>query len=606
MKLAICFDQKRSDCTEIVRHMIQAQTLLDFHKSSEILALPNGAVGCVHTSDQFSNIALFRETHSGNRLMISGVPICRDRSLDEKLQNVVEGDYQTAAQSLPDLDGAFAAAFWDNKNQRLLVVTDFLGMQPLYIFRCDNTLLLATEIRGITASGLVNVKMDLAGWGSFISFGHTIGNETMVEAVQQVEPASVLTYDPTNGKLETSTYWKWPDPNPDMTLEDVDTDQLVEMLRQDINAYREHTTHGTILMSGGFDSRLILSLLQEEKLCPDVLIVEHKDELWGADGRFATKVARSLGANIKKVSTPRSFYSSETYIDYLRMNEVMTPSLYLFIAQVSANLTSDMRSVWEGVAPAYLFRLVSQSLGGFKSYFVQACYFRESRIWKAAYQIFGRSKAENMYEAFIELLKKETKKYSDDEFGVSEFIVRNRMRNRTGPNPLKVYANYALPFTPGLSKSLWNLAGTMPYGVKEGYRMYLEIFRCHFPKVASFPFVSGTKVFPGKLVVPDVWIALASSRLRQKLAVRAGKMIANKLIRGTYTYWEDSVLVPRVLSRVDTDHSDLDPSSISALRKPDLFYNRANRHGRNLIFYWQLWRWVMEGRLTIQNKDTLL
>ncbi|MCD6569667.1 MAG: hypothetical protein J7L53_03085 [Deltaproteobacteria bacterium] len=604
MKLAICFDQKRSDCIEIARHMIQAQTLLDFHESSEILALPSGAVGCVHTSDQFSNIDLFRETHSGNWLMISGVPICRDRSLDEKLQNVVEGDYQTAAQFLPDLDGAFAAAFWDNKNQRLLVVTDFLGMQPLYIFRRNSTLLLATEIRGITASGLVNVKMDLAGWGSFISFGHTIGNETMVEAVQQVEPASVLTYDPTNGKLETTTYWKWPDPKPDMTLEDVDTDHLVEMIRQDISAYREHTTHGTILMSGGFDSRLILSLLREEDLCPDVLIVEHKDELWGADGRFATKVARSLGANIKKVSTPRSFYSAETYIDYLVMNEVMTPSLYLFITQMTAYLNTDMKAVWEGLAPGYALVPAHQLPGGFKDYLTKACSFKKSRVWKTAYQIFGHSKAENMYEAFIELLRKETTKYSDDELGVFEFMVRNRMRNRTALNPLKVYTNYVLPFTPGLDKPLWNMIAGMPYEVKSQHKMYLDIFRRHFPGADRIPFVSGSEVYARKSL--DGWIALASRRLRQNLAVRAGKMITNKLIRGTYTYWEDSVLVSRVLSRVATDHPDLDPGSISALRKPDLFYNRANRYGRNLIFYWQLWRWVMEGRLTIQNRDILL
>jgi asparagine synthetase B (glutamine-hydrolysing) len=237
-------------------------------------------VGGIHTSDRFSNIPLFRETPGGNWLLVTGVPIVGQENLDTTLQKVVTGDYKSAYRTLAALDGAFAAVFWDNSNQKMLVVTDFLGMQPLYMFRRENICLMATDVKGITASGLLDIKMDPAGWGSFLSFGHLIGDLSLVEGIRRTKPASIYNIDGLTGSVEQTTYWHWPAAKPEMGLEDIDVASLVQMLRQDTMAYTQHTDQGTVLLSGGFDSRILLALLCEVGFSPDTLTVAHQDELF--------------------------------------------------------------------------------------------------------------------------------------------------------------------------------------------------------------------------------------------------------------------------------------------------------------------------------------
>jgi hypothetical protein len=133
LKLAIYFNRDGIGCREVVEKMCQAQSLCSSH-SYEVLDINNGAMGYVRTSDQFSSIPHFHQGPQGNILAVSGVPLDMHGSLKQTLLSIVSQDYQRAAKSLSALDGAFAGAFWDNVHHKLVIVTDFLGSQPLYKF----------------------------------------------------------------------------------------------------------------------------------------------------------------------------------------------------------------------------------------------------------------------------------------------------------------------------------------------------------------------------------------------------------------------------------------------------------------------------------------
>lgn len=606
MKIAICIMPDQSRCANIIRKMVAAQIMLKFH-TSRILPMSGGVAGCIYTSDQFSNIPLFREEPEGNWLMVSGVPISRDENLDKKLHRIVTADYKLASHSLAELDGAFAAVFWDNRHRKMLVVTDFLGMQPLYIFHRGNTLLIATEVKGITASGFFDIKMEPAGWGSFLSFGHLIGNKTMVKGVYRAEPACIYIFDPDNGKFESSMYWQWPSPKPDMTFHEIDTGQIVELLRQDILAYTQHVCPGTVLLSGGFDSRTILALLCEAGFSPDALTIAHNDELFNADGFFAHKIAKQFNIAYKRTKPPRNFFNSEAYLDYLKMTEVMIPSLYLFIAEVSAYITPAMRAIWEGVAFGNALETSHQPAEDFDTYFAKKTLPLESQIWQAAFKLFGRTKAENMYEAFDDLLQQERGKYSEDAFGVYEFMMRNRMRNRTAFSPLKIYANSVLPFTPGFSKALWDAVGSMPSEIRTKGQLYLKIFQRYFPCIENIPIVSGHTLYFRHTQGLNRWIASGIHWLEHCRPIQESKKSLQKLITGSWQYWPESELIPRVISKINPEHPDLNADEVRTFfmqSLPDSF-NFTTQEEQRLLFYWQVWRWSAEGQFTTMNKDAI-
>jgi hypothetical protein len=523
-------------------------------------------------------------------------------ALEQTLQTIIAEDYRAAARSLSSLDGAFVAVFWDNQHQKLVVVTDFLGMQPLYIVDQEGLLLLATELKGLGGSGQVDLELDPAGWGAFLSFGHFLGAYTSPKAARRVEPGGVLVYDPLNGSLRTTRYWHWSAPKAGTNPTKWDTGSLVDALRQSIHRYTVHNPRGAIVLSGGFDSRLILAVLNQSNVHPRALIVRHQGEHLDADGRFAVRIAKRLHANYEVVTPQKSHYSSAAYLDYLIMNEAATPSLDLFIAQVAACIRLDMQVVWEGVFPGYTLVHPHQPPGGFELYLWHACRLWGSQNWQAAARVFARPFVEQMYEAFRQCLDTEKARYPDDSFGVSQFIIRNRARNRTAPNPLQVYANHVLPFTPGLTKEFWDLVAVIPFEAKADFKLYFDLYQRHFPAARAVPYCSGGKLVKGVGFDPSYYVHMLAAR-----SFRDNRYVTGTLRRLglRYQWWHPSALIARAIALVDVDHPDLNAPAVQLLKRDGGARDRITRAARNLVFYWQTWRWMMEGHLSIKRKDFL-
>ena len=121
----------------------------------------------------------------------------------------------------------------------------------------------------------------------------------------------------------------------------------------------------------------------------------------------------------------------------------------------------------------------------------------DADIWKAAQHVFTPSFSTSMYEAFRSSFAQESSHYEDDGYGVSQFVVRNRMRNRTGPNPTKVYSNYVLPFTPGLTRSFFEESAGIPYQLRVRHQLYMKLYRTHYAMAAQLLFSSAGTLYAG-------------------------------------------------------------------------------------------------------------
>src|ERR1044071_355806 len=94
------------------------------------------------------------------------------------------------------LRGIFAFAIWggDGGNQKLFVARDQLGVKPLYYRQNDESLLFASEVRALLASGLVGRRLDLKGLHSFLAYGSVQEPLTMVRGVQSLPPGHHLVW----------------------------------------------------------------------------------------------------------------------------------------------------------------------------------------------------------------------------------------------------------------------------------------------------------------------------------------------------------------------------------------------------------------------------
>src|SRR5258705_249408 len=150
MKIAACsLDEVRNPAV-VMASMTGSMRLCD-HQAEATYPVPGGAGGYVLPGLPPAVGGWAQSEHRGNRLLISGVPTAPAGSLASVLRGVVASDYKHAAGALQSLDGVFAAVFWDALHRRLVVVTDALGVQPLYMLRAGKSLLLADAAR---AAGL--------------------------------------------------------------------------------------------------------------------------------------------------------------------------------------------------------------------------------------------------------------------------------------------------------------------------------------------------------------------------------------------------------------------------------------------------------------------
>jgi hypothetical protein len=586
MKLSVCLGREAKEARAAAAAMAAAQRVSD-GQSIEIFDFPRGALALTRTSDRQSKIPLILRDSAGNILACGGVPITSAQGgAAALLRRAVSAPMNEALDLLASLDGGFSAVLWRAADEQLAVVSDFFGCNPLYMNE-ERGLIVASELRGMHASGAIPVEPDPIGWGAFISFGFGIGGRTMLARARKFPAATWIVYDGGGRRVRERNYWKPPQAKPARSLEEVDTQRLYDALKRSVTAYAEHALEAKLLLSGGLDSRLILSLLADLGLPIDAMIVDHPGESSNADGRLAVEAARLFGINYELCKPPRNYYGTADFLDYLVRSEVSSPSLYLFIATLQGFLRPNHRAVWEGLVPPATLGNYRSAIGGMRAYLAYACKQRSSPYWQAVPQVFTPKFAAEMTDQFWGFLEAETAHYGSDTVGANEFAIGNRTANRFAPNPYKVFANDVMPFTVGLTKEVWD-ASAIPTHLKNNEALYLELYRRHCVRAYSLPFC--TSAIPinirGRFNRYRMW------ELMWKLERRPFAARVLNRIRGSY--WRRSELLEDVLKGVEADHPDLNGASVAALKR------RSGEHSiaRNLLFYWAMWRHVMRGPST--------
>jgi len=425
-----------------------------------------------------------------------------------------------------------------------------------------------------------------------------------------------MIYDGATGKTESSRYWSWPPPRPEMKLADVDVADMLKIMQREVDAYADHNRKGVVLMSGGFDSRLILAHVNRARLDYQVMALSHPEQLFGADARLARRIARKLNCRqIDVVRPDRDFYASKSYLEFLLMNEVAIPSMNLYITpHVAHHVQSSMQSVWEGLGPGFAFAPAYPLPGGFATYQADRCKDRDSLHWQTVFSIFAPGWGETMYDDFRRVFTEDMSQYPDDDFGVAKFQMSSQMRRGLSISPLMVYANRVLPFTPCLSKAMWDLAAQIPRSVTAHHQLYLKLFAEYFPEAGSVPFCSGCKFFSYRSFTPDLWAwkklgqAWEKGRYYKRRLDRTpvmGPVLRRLGVESSDNKWTNDLL-DTVIRQVSPDDADLNADAVSSLQKQTPPFTWTTRLARNMLFYRQIWLWMMQGKLTPKHFDMLL
>ena len=154
------------------------------------------------------------------------------------------------------LNGIFAFAIWDTKNQVLILARDRFGTKPLYYHQTNLSLWFGSEIKSV--QGVCGTKFSLlkSRLPEFLQYGVVSENATMFTEVRRVAPGGWLTFSKKNG-LEAGLYWK-PE---DVARSSMGIDEAVgetrHRLEQAVTRQLMADVPVGVFLSGGIDSTAI-------------------------------------------------------------------------------------------------------------------------------------------------------------------------------------------------------------------------------------------------------------------------------------------------------------------------------------------------------------
>ncbi len=119
------------------------------------------------------------------------------------LKSLVNG----GENSIDDWNGMFAVASWDQKKKSLLLIRDRMGVKPLYYFWDGRTLLFASEIKALLASGLVERRINKQAIWDYLTYRYVPGPETVWHQIRKLPPGHLLRFK-RNGEPEEVRYWE--------------------------------------------------------------------------------------------------------------------------------------------------------------------------------------------------------------------------------------------------------------------------------------------------------------------------------------------------------------------------------------------------------------
>ena len=191
-------------------------------------------------------------------------------------------------------EGMFAFAYYDRRNQCLMLARDSVGIKPLYVAMVDGTFFFASEVRAILASGLVSRKLSHAGVAGMLAYGAVQQPLTVFEQIRCFPPGHYQLFMASGAVTAPVKFWDYPLPQLQMTGTDV-----VEKLRITLDAaVHDHLVADVpvgVFLSSGLDSTIIAGLAARHTRRLRSFTVGFADQGDLSEQAMATETARLFG-----------------------------------------------------------------------------------------------------------------------------------------------------------------------------------------------------------------------------------------------------------------------------------------------------------------------
>jgi len=215
--------------------------------------------------------------------------------------------------------GIFAMGLWDPRSRSVHLIRDPMGIKPLYWTKVqagaagEETLLFASEIRALLASGPIERRLDPAAVASYLWHGFVVGPATMIEGVHLLPAGSILSIEAdresqTRNTYRMRRYWRPPSAKGRSATVDELRSELLNTIRMQLVS----DVPLGVFLSGGIDSSAVAALASEAAPGAVHTFTVGFDVAAYDERRYAEQVASAIGSRHTCV-----VLSEETFLEQL-------------------------------------------------------------------------------------------------------------------------------------------------------------------------------------------------------------------------------------------------------------------------------------------------
>lgn len=165
---------------------------------------------------------------------------------------------QFGEDCLSHIEGMFAFAVHDARDESLFLTRDPLGMKPLYFAELGGRFVFASESHALLASGLVPKEISPLGIGQTVMMGAPIDGQTTLDHVKFLGPGEILRVK--TGRINRYQYRRATLSIPNSAAS---CDELHEITRRVVDEHLSSDVPLAFLLSGGIDSTTLLALARQ-------------------------------------------------------------------------------------------------------------------------------------------------------------------------------------------------------------------------------------------------------------------------------------------------------------------------------------------------------
>lgn len=191
------------------------------------------------------------------------------------------------------LRGMYAIALWDGSKRRLVIARDRMGEKPLYLYEKSGSILFASEMKALLASGMVPFELDAGAVCDYFHYNYVPEPRTAVTGVRKLPAGHMLVVDVASWKVDQRCYWRMEDAPP---LTGDPTELIREQLEDISNIILRSDVPVGVALSAGLDSSAVAVLAARKSPGKiHALTVGFEGAGWRDERKGARDLAEHLG-----------------------------------------------------------------------------------------------------------------------------------------------------------------------------------------------------------------------------------------------------------------------------------------------------------------------